>query len=194
MFGGADRGHGRSVAPAPGSSGAPDCRIARNQRVPRIAEIASGLRRSGIRPWTQTTSALGSGDLHASGPRREGGVGGIRLRSSPPHKPVTGRHPRRPVTGPRAESERSGSALQRPEPVGSSSSGPTRAACARQPASRRAIVGAWLTRPTGAPLSPARSRARRASIPTRCSGGSTPRRRPSPWSGPPRTGTGRATS
>ena len=106
-------------------------------------------------PWDRATSPTGS--------RREGGVGGIRLRSSPPHKPVTERHPRRPITGPRAESERSDSALQRPsrQPREAGLGG----ASARQPASRRAIVGAWLTRPTGAPSSPARSRARRRVYP-----------------------------
>ena len=106
-----DRGHGTECSPRARVLRSSHCRLAQPAGA-RIAEIASGLRGSGIRPWTHTTSALGSGDLPASGSRREGGVGGIRLRSSPPHKPVTERHPRRPITGPRAESERSGSAFQ----------------------------------------------------------------------------------
>jgi len=45
-------------------------------------------------------TSLGQGDTPGVLSRAQGGAGAIRLRTSP-HKPGTGRHPRRPVTGPR---------------------------------------------------------------------------------------------
>src|SRR6187549_3952458 len=45
-------------------------------------------------------TSLGQGDTPGVLSRAQGGAGAIRLRTSP-HKPGTGRHPRRPVTGPK---------------------------------------------------------------------------------------------